>query len=423
MKAQVAHVRSLVKTSLVSNWIMYVLSAGGTSLLGFVFWTALARTRPPDDIGLASGLLSAAALLGGVANLGFGFALIRYLPGEPVGTSRFRLLNTSFTLSGITGLFVALFFVLVVEWLAPELSPLLGSLAGVVLLVLLVIAGAWSTLTDQVLMAYRQGVLLLTKNLLVGGIKIPLALLVLTGAVIGIGQSVAVSLLVVIGWVVLAVLPRLERGYRVRAAITARAVPRLVGFGLPNHVASWLWESPKHLLPILVLNLMGADANAAFYIAWTIAALVYVIGGALSRSLFAEGSHDAAVVARYLVKAAGVAYAGQAVAVIGIVLVGRPVLKLFGEFYAAQSMEPLIILSLAAFGYTASRLAQTVLRIQGRLVTLAVVSGMPVAGMLVSQVFWPAGEPTELAWAWLAVSSGTAIMSVLAVWRFRAKVV
>ena len=415
MKEPMIHLRSLVKTPLVSNWIMYVLSAVGTSFLGFVFWTALARTRPPEEIGLASGLLSAAALLAGVANLGFGFALIRYLPGESRGASRCGLMNTSYTLSGITGLIVAVCFILLVDWFAPALGPLLETLAGMVLLVLLVISGAWSTLTDQVLTAYRQGVLLLAKNLLAAGIKIPLALFVLTGAVVGIGQSVALGMLVVIGWVVVTALPRLEPGYRPRSAIAAHVVPRLVSFALPNHLASWLWESPKHLLPILVLNRFGADANAAFYIAWTIAALVYVIGGALSRSLFAEAAHDATAITRYLIKAAATAFAGQALALIGIVLVGRPILALFGEFYAEQSLSSLIILSSAAFGYTVSRLAQTVLRVQGRLTTLTLLSAMPAVGMLGAQVLWPASQPTELAWAWLVVSCVTGIASLLAV--------
>jgi len=406
---------SLISMPLVRNWIMYVLSAAGTSFLGFVFWTALANTRPAEAIGLASGLLSVASLLGGIANLGFGFALIRYLPGEPRGTPRFVLLNTSYTLSGAAGLIVAGCFLLLADWFAPALSHLVGTLAGAVLLVLLVIAGAWNALTDQILTAYRHGVLLLAKNLLAGFIKIPLALFILTSAVVGIGQSVTVSMFVVIGLVVVVGLPRLERGYRPRAFIGARSVPRLLAFALPNHVASWLWESPKHLLPILVLNRFGADANAAFYIAWTIAALVYMVGGALSRSLFAEAAHDPTAIPRYLFKAAATAFLAQALALIGIALFGRMVLGLFGEFYADQSLEALVILSAAAFGYTASRLAQTVLRIHGRLVTLTVLSSLPVSGMLIAQVLWPARQPVDLAWAWFVVSSLTGVASMVAV--------
>ena len=45
------------------------------------------------------------------------------------------------------------------------------------------------------------------------------------------------------------------------------------------------------ILPIMVLNVLGAEQAAYYYIAYAIAALLFMIPSAISMSLFVEGSH------------------------------------------------------------------------------------------------------------------------------------
>ena len=49
--------------------------------------------------------------------------------------------------------------------------------------------------------------------------------------------------------------------------------------------------APNLILPIMVLNVLGAEQAAYYYIAYAIAALLFMIPGAISTSLFVEGSH------------------------------------------------------------------------------------------------------------------------------------
>ena len=72
------------------------------------------------------------------------------------------------------------------------------------------------------------------------------------------------------------------------------------------------------ILPIMVLNVLGAEQAAYYYIAYAIAALLFMIPGAISTSLFVEGSHGEALkrtvvkslvtIFSLLVPAAGVLY-------------------------------------------------------------------------------------------------------------------
>ena len=77
--------------------MMRFLGAG----LGFLFWALAARTMTADNVGLASGAVSAAMLLAGLAQLGLGYGLVRHLShtDNPNG-----LLNLSIVLSGLTAL-------------------------------------------------------------------------------------------------------------------------------------------------------------------------------------------------------------------------------------------------------------------------------------------------------------------------------
>ncbi len=49
------------------------------------------------------------------------------------------------------------------------------------------------------------------------------------------------------------------------------------------------------ILPIMVLNVLGVEQAAYYYIAYAIAALLFMIPSAISMSLFVEGSHGEAL--------------------------------------------------------------------------------------------------------------------------------
>jgi O-antigen/teichoic acid export membrane protein len=67
-----------------------------SSLTGFFFLGIAARLYDPEAVGLATAGISAVALVAGIANLGLGNGLVRYLPEA---RSPVRLLNTVFTLA------------------------------------------------------------------------------------------------------------------------------------------------------------------------------------------------------------------------------------------------------------------------------------------------------------------------------------
>jgi len=53
--------------------------------------------------------------------------------------------------------------------------------------------------------------------------------------------------------------------------------------------------APNQILPIMILNVLGSEETAHYYIAYAISSLLFMILGAFSTSLFVEGSHGEAL--------------------------------------------------------------------------------------------------------------------------------
>jgi O-antigen/teichoic acid export membrane protein len=100
----------------------------------------------------------------------------------------------------------------------------------------------------------------------------------------------------------------------------------------------------QYLPPLLVLRVLGAEANAYFFIAWTTAITLSGGAEAFSASLTVEGSHrleSLGVYTRQLIRQAVLIFGG----VIVVLFIGAPLLlRVFGPEYAAEGTALLRLL-------------------------------------------------------------------------------
>lgn len=87
-----------LRNPLHKNAVFLIATYGVIGLLGFFFWAIAARLYTPEQVGLATALISAVLLLHVFARLGLDIGLIRFLPGE---RDKPGMINTSFTLVGL----------------------------------------------------------------------------------------------------------------------------------------------------------------------------------------------------------------------------------------------------------------------------------------------------------------------------------
>ena len=164
------------------------------------------------------------------------------------------------------------------------------------------------------------------------------------------------------------------------------------------------------ILPLMVVNLLGAEQNAYFYIAWAIANLLSAIPGAVSRSLFAEGSHFEDKLKENATKSLKFTFLLLVPAVIVLILVGKWLLLAFGQSYSLNALPLLWILSLSSLPLAINHLYTSILRVKSRLKEFMAIWGfIALAVLLVSYLIMPASGIMGVGYAWLGARAAVAI--------------
>lgn len=283
--------KQLFHVSFYANALYLLIANIVIAVVGFVFWIIAARFYSPEDVGLASAAISATLLLGMLATLGLGFGLIRFLSSS--GRDANSMINSCFTLGGLASVVVAFIFLSGLSLWSPSLLFIRQDPIYLAGFVISTIAYTLWILTDQAFVAERRAGFVLAKSLIASLLKLPLPILLAAFFhSFGIFASWGVSLCVALLLCIFLFLPRVQRGYRPFLTVNKEAVNDILHFSFANYLGGLFWSAPALILPLMVVNLLGAKANACFYIAWAIGAMLMMIPSAASTSLFAEGSYE-----------------------------------------------------------------------------------------------------------------------------------
>jgi len=113
-----------------------------------------------------------------------------------------------------------------------------------------------------------------------------------------------------------------------------------------------------------VINVLGAEKNAYFFIAWQISLLLLAIPRWTSVSLLAEGSYNQEELVWNAKRAMKFILILLAVAIAGIFLFGKYLLWIFGEEYARNSLDVLLILVLGSVPFAFNVIYASIKRVQ-----------------------------------------------------------
>ena len=194
--------KGLLDTSLYANACYLVVDVAVVSLLGFAFWTLVARLYSPAQVGLASATIAAVILLARLSRLGFDYGLVRFLPG--VGERASTLMNSCFTTAGLTSLVAALIFLSGLNLWSPALLYI-RSPGLFIFFIFLTMAYTLFLLIEQAFIAKRRAKFVLLKNTVAGAVKIMAAialasLLNTSGIFVSWGLAIFVALAAALFW-------------------------------------------------------------------------------------------------------------------------------------------------------------------------------------------------------------------------------
>lgn len=152
--------------------------------------------------------------------------------------------------------------------------------------------------------------------------------------------------------------------YKPVPAVRREVLNDILHFSFGNYLARIFEMLPTFILPIMVINVLGAERNAYFYIAWQISVLLLAVPRFTSISLLAEGSYNQEELRWNVIKALKFIFILLGVTIIGILLFGKYLLLVFGRNYALNSFEVLSILALGSIPFAINALYVSVMRIK-----------------------------------------------------------
>jgi O-antigen/teichoic acid export membrane protein len=403
--------KTLIKDPLYSNAIFLMLANIVNALFGFVFWIVVARFYSPQDVGLASAIISAASLLTMFSSLGLGYGLIRFL-----GTSEDpnRLINTSLSIAGSLSIAAALIFILGLGYWSPSLIFIRENPIYLMVFLFLVPVSCLSALTDQTLMAGRRAGFILAKNLIFNVLRLALPILLLAffqffGIIGSWGLAMLIALLVGIFWF----LPRSQSGYRPFLSFSRKAASKILSFSFLNYLSDLLFSAPGLIMPIVVLNLLGAEKNAYFFIAWSISGILTMIPSTVSTSLLAEGSFAKSRMEQNIRRSLKMVLLILTPAVILVLVLADKLLLIFGDIYSQNAVTLLRLLAVSAFPLAINYIYISIKRVEKKLkpvVLLTAVSG--VFTISLAYLLLPRSGITGVGTAWLISQCAIAIIVV-----------
>ncbi len=430
MREQVSHavatlafrerMRQRLRTPLYRNALYLIMASALTGVAGLVFWLLAARFYDAEDVGLASAAISAMQLLALFATLGLDYALIRFLPSAEKDSN--ALLNSCLTIGVLTSIIMALIFIAGLGVWSPALLFLRQDPVFLSAFVIFTASGTLYMLLNRAFVARRTAGFTLGQASIFNLLR--LSLIMLLGSFFatfgifaswGIGSAAAV----IIG--MLLFLPAVQAGYRPLPVIKRDLIGNMMRFSLANYVTALLWLAPTFILPVMVVNLVGAEPGAYFYIAWSICTVLSAIPVSISLSLFAEGSYNDEGLGRNIRRS--LKFTGLIVipAVLLIVLIGDRLLLVFGPSYADNATNLLRLLALSVVPLSLNHIYFGVKRVQMKMKGVVGMTALTaIATLALSWFLLPRMGISGAGVAWLSSQAAVASAVVL-IWLPRAR--
>jgi len=226
----------------------------------------------------------------------------------------------------------------------------------------------------------------------------------------GIVASWGIAIAVAVAVSIFTFLPRVQHSYKPVPTLKLGLLKDMWRYSSGNYLANLFMGCIPFILPLMVVNVLGAEQNAYFYIGWMIANLLFAIPLAVSQSLFAEGSHFEDKLKENVTKSLKFTYLLLVPAVIVLILAGKWVLLAFGQTYSLNALHLLWVLSLSSLPLAISYIYTGILQVSGRIKELMAIWGLIVLGVLLgSYLIMPVTGIIGIGYAWLGAQTVVAI--------------
>jgi O-antigen/teichoic acid export membrane protein len=409
---------SALRDPLMRNSMAIMSSTVLTSLLGYVFWMISARHFSPDVNGTAAATTSAIAATVLIASVGGAAALVEWLPRCTTALEWRQRVTTGIVVAAVAGLIGAIAVAGVLGFGLRTL-PQVATPIGAVLFCTACVFFAVGQVIDYIAVAEHRGSLLLLRNLVLCGLRIPLLFIpvaTVTGAdTILLAWTVAAALSLV--WVAATFGARSGKSLRLSFDGLGTNVRQMASALVGQHLITVSAMLAGYVLPIVVYTRLSATENAYFYITWMLGSVFFMISPAVSAGLFVEGAANPSDIRALVRRCVVIVAVLLAVPMIVYLTCGRLILGMFGTDYVTHGYALLLLLTASAIPDAITNIAVAVLRVTGRMpAALALNGGMLIACVGAAWFVLPLTGIAGAGLCWIA-SQAVGALWVLARWR------
>lgn len=387
---------------------------------GLFFWLLAARVVTPEEVGLASGVVSLATMASFLSQFGITQVILRFGGRDAAGTRVIRSgLLALALLSCVVALLVsALAFALNLPTygLGPPLTVaalMVGGSVGVSVLL-----GAMSAHASR-----RDSRAVVGTGVLTAASKLALALpLALFGGGLGLASAWLISLWVSGGASVAWAMRTHERGHRSQEGPGGAGLLRnRLRYALATYAADLVTYTPTHgllgwLAPILVLARFDAELAGVFYLVWSGAALVNAVPSSVGVAMVTNRDTPPWLRDRRIWILASCVYGAG---IWTASAVGPSLLGLLGDHYAADGLGLLILLALTSGLVAVNTTLQALFRVR-RAERALVLHGLTIGVATVAALLTVplGGGLTGIGVAWLLIQLGGVALGLVLEWKF-----
>jgi O-antigen/teichoic acid export membrane protein len=394
------------KDPLYKNSFLLFTSYVAGAALGFFFWMIAAKFYPKEDVGIASALISSILLLVSLSSLGLGESIIRFFPES----NKSKVFSTSVIITTFFAVVFGILFIAGTDIFSPELG-ILNSYNAVIYL-LFVAANSIVILIGTSFIAMRKSEFSLLLNIILGSrivFLLPLIFMGYMGIFGAYGASVIITCTVLFLFLV-------RSGITPVFTLDMTYLRDALRFSAGNYFAGLLITVPTLILPIMVLNLLGAEKTATFFIAFAIAFILFMIPSAVSTSLFVEGSHEENLKKNTL-KSLFIVIVMLIPSVIILYLVGGNILAIIGESYT-EGLDLLRILAFSSFFVAIVNVYFSIKKVQKDMKGLVFLSSLLFVLLIVlSYIFIPKFGIVGVGFAWMVTYGLCSMVVGVMMWR------
>lgn len=368
------------KQSLVTN-AGYLMGIGLlNALIGFLFWGIAARLCPPEDVGFTSAVVSAAFLVCGLTDFGMSIGLVRYLPES---RTPIKFLNTIFSFDALTSILAGIVYLAGISLWTSSLAALQRNWIYIAEFIIYVSFFTLSTILSRAFIAKRKSIYALYLNTISNGSRlIFLILFVRLWGSTGLFTSLTLSYVLATALCLMIFLPKAEPGYRVQLDIKWSILKNIFPYSVGNYVVGLFSMVYQRLIPILVIELLGAVSSGHFYIAWMIGSVLGTPSTAFSDASFAEGSNLPERLKTQLKQSLAIGLGLTIPAAIIVGLGSHYILLLIGTGYAQEASNLLRLLAISAPLSLITNLYFTSLRVTKKIKELILVNAFLASATL-----------------------------------------